>query len=359
MYIKNNKNRYKVNTPNGWSDFSGLNIIKKSRILEIIFSNNKKIQCSEDHIFFKNNSEIKCKCLTVGDFIDGRDNKKIEIKKISKINKETKLYDLMDVEKNNIYYTDDLISHNCEFLGSAGTLISSYALKNQMIFTNPLEVKFDQKFNIYAYPEDNKQYLLMIDPGEGLDQDYSTIQVLDITTDITKQIAVFRDNKISTQEFPFIIDQISKMYNNALIIGENNLYGEVLNDLNYDLECNVFYDKKFGIRMTTKSKRIGCAFLKRNIENNLLEISDFETISEFGTFIKQGNSFEADTGYHDDLITPLILFSYFIKNKEWVENWIDDYDVNGNLKDFHKKVHDDLLPAGYVNDGSDILNLEN
>ena len=246
---------------------------------------------------------------------------------------------------------------NCEFCGSGGTLISSYALKN-MVFGDPEEIKFDDKFKIYTYPEKNHQYIIIFDPSEGLGLDYSTIQVLDISNDITEQVAVFRDNEISTQEFPFIIDQISQMYNDALIIGENNLFEEILNDLNYELDCNVFHDDKFGIRMTTKSKKNGCAFLKRNIENNLINIHDFNTISEFGTFIKNKNSFEADIGYHDDLITPLILYSFFIKNKEWVENWVDDYDVNVNIKDFQKKVHDDLLPAGYVNNGDEVIGFE-
>lgn len=355
MYIKNKKNRYQIKTPNGWSKFDGLNIIEKDQILEIIFSDNKKIRCSENHRFYKNNIEIKAKFLNVRDFLDGK-YKKSEIKKIKKIKEKTKLYDLVNVEKNNIYYTDDLISHNCNFLGSAGTLISSYALKN-LIYEDPLETSFENKFKIYSRPTEGNQYIVMIDPGGGLGLDYSTVQVLDITkNDVTKQVAVYKDNKISIKEFPFVIKKISELYNDALIIGENNLFTEVLSDLNYELDANVFFDNKFGIRMTRGSKSSGNSFLKRDIEDGNLKIVDFDTISEFSTYIRVKQSYEADIGYHDDLVTPLVLFSYFIKNKTWIENWLDNEDKYnpGNIK----HIEENLLPAGFVNNGNEMENFE-
>lgn len=355
--LKNKKNRYKVNTPNGWSNFDGLNIIKKDQILEIIFLDNKKIRCSENHKFFKNDIEYKAKFLIIGDFIDGKNNEKREIKKIIKIEKKTKLYDLVNVEKNNIYYIDELISHNCNFLGSAGTLISSYALKYQLSPEDPLETRFEDKFKIYKYPEENHNYIIMIDPAEGLGQDYSAIQIIDITeSDVSEQVGVFKSNTVSTKEFPHIIDKIGRMYNDGLVIGENNLYGEILNDLNYEFDYpNVFYDSKFGIRMTTGSKASGNSFLKRDIEDGNIKINDIDTISEFSTYIKIKNSYNADVGYHDDLITPFVLFSFWIKNKIWVEDWIDENRYNpGDMT----KIDNSLLPAGFCNDGDNCESFE-
>ena len=245
---------------------------------------------------------------------------------------------------------------NCEFLGSAGTLISSYSLKNQLIYEDPIETSFENKYKIYKQPVEKNQYLLMIDPGGGLGQDYSTIQVLDITEDITEQVAVYKDNKISLKEFPFVIEKISKLYNNGLIIGENNLFGEVLNDLNYELDANVFFDDKFGIRMTRGVKASGNSFLKRDIEEGNLKIIDFDTILEFSTYVKVKQSYEAESGYNDDLITALVLYSYFIKQKIWIENWLENEDKYnpGNIKN----IEENLLPAGFHNDGNEIESFE-
>ena len=251
----------------------------------------------------------------------------------------------------------------CEFIGSAGTLISSYALKYNMSPQDPLETTFENKFKIFKYPEENHLYILMVDPAEGNGGDYSTVQVLDVLENSYEQVAVFRSNTIGLKEFPYVISQIGQMYGDkrmgedcgALIIGENNLFGEILNDLNYELDYpSVFFDDKFGIRTTTGSKKSGNSFLKRDIEDGKLIIVDPDTIFEFSTYIKIKNSYAAETGYHDDLITPLMLFSYFMKQKNWVEDWVDVGIYNpGNIK----QIKDDLLPAGFHDEGVEVKTL--
>jgi len=264
----------------------------------------------------------------------------------------------------------------CEFLGSAGTLLSTHALKTLMVITEPEDIRFEEKFRIFEmpirkdadHPKDH-MYFMIADFGEGVGLDYSGVQVIDITTRPWTQVAVYEDNEIEPREMPFIMDRIGKFYNDALALGETNNIGiGILDDLNYDLEYeNIFYgdetvsgklSKHFGIKMTKASKKSGNMRLKAHIEDGNLVIKDENTISQFSTYIKKGHSYEAeDEGTdHDDLVTPLVLFSYFMNNKKWVENWLDQ--ERPLKREKVNQIEESLLPAGYVDDGINFTEYE-
>lgn len=262
--------------------------------------------------------------------------------------------------------------YECEFLGSSGTLISSYHLQNTLVMKDPADIRFEDKFRIFEMPivgEDAHQYIVMADFGEGVGLDYNTIQVMDVTAGPPwTEVAVYEDNETAPAEIPYILERIGKFYNEALVIGETNNIGiGILDDLNYDLEYeNIFYgDEKvsgvlsnhFGIKMTKHSKMTGNARLKANIEDGNLIIQDQGTITQFSTYIKKGTSYaaEEDTD-HDDLVTPLVLFSYFMAKRNWTENWLDQDRLKNKGK--ISKIEEDLLPAGYVDDGIEVTNFE-
>ena len=259
--------------------------------------------------------------------------------------------------------------YECQFLGSSGTLISSYHLQNTLVMNDPADIRFDDKFRIYEMPvkddkepKNNHQYVMICDFGEGVGLDYNTIQVLDITGGVPwREVAVYEDNTVAPAEMPYIIERIGQFYNTALCIGEtNNLGIGILDDLNYDLEYeNIFYgdNDHFGIKMTKSSKKRGNMRLKQNIEDGNLTVHDQGTITQFSTYIKVRDSYQAEEETdHDDLITPLVLFSFFMQNRVWTENWLDqDRLIN---KDKISKIEEDLLPAGYVDNGIDVTSFE-
>ena len=57
-----------------------------------------------------------------------------------------------------------------------------------------------------------------------------------------------------------------------------------------------------GVTMNRKIKRIGCSTLKELLEENRLTLIDRTTITELMTFVNKGTSYEADKGYHDDMV---------------------------------------------------------
>ena len=251
--------------------------------------------------------------------------------------------------------------YECSFVGSGGSLIESDYLE-KMNAGVILDSRYDDSFKIYEYPEENRNYILVCDVAEGNGGDYSTIQVLKIKSkEQLEQVAVYKNNEVKTNEFNVVIKLIGEYYNNALVIVEANTFGrEILNRLVYDDSYdNVYYDNElddYGIKMTKSSKKIGNSFLKSNIEKEKFIIQDYESINEFSTYVKVRDSYEADKGQHDDLVTPFVILSYFLSNRRNIEDWIQTEFSNesANLK----RIEEELLPFGFICNGSSQVNIK-
>lgn len=251
--------------------------------------------------------------------------------------------------------------YECSFVGSGGTLIKGEALE-KLNSEAILESRMDDCLHIYQYPEENASYILVSDVAEGVGNDYSTCQIMKVKSESKlEQVAVYKNNSIKTNEFDLVVNNLGLFYNNALVIVESNTYGrEILNRLVYDQDYpNVFYPKDrddYGIRMTSSSKKIGNSYLKSNIEDEHFEIIDLDTITELSKYVKKGDSYAADSGQHDDLVTPLVILSYFMSNKDNIESWLEvSYDCAG---DFRNRIEDELLPFGFINTDSGIVNIK-
>ena len=150
------------------------------------------------------------------------------------------------------------------------------------------------------------------------------------------------------------------MYNEALIVVENNDQGQiVVNNLYYDLEYpNVFTTSSvkssgIGVTMTRKVKQIGCSTLKELMEENKLRVIDKFTINELVTFVGKGTSYEADGGNHDDLVMNLVMFSWFITTPYFES--LTNLELKKMLYDEQMMMaEDDMVPFGIIDDGSPV-----
>tara|TARA_E500000178_G_scaffold308908_1_gene322876 strand:- start:3634 stop:4269 length:636 start_codon:yes stop_codon:yes gene_type:complete len=182
--------------------------------------------------------------------------------------------------------------------------------------------------------------------------DYSTFTIFDVTAKPFKEVATYRDSMISPMLFPDIINKYATAYNTALVIIENNAEGGlVASQLHYDIEYeNVFVQGQLkasdiGITMSKKIKRIGCSTLKEILEEKRLHIQDRATITELMTFINKGMSYEADKGYHDDMVMNLVLFGWFITTDYFYN--LTNFQIKELLySEQQKLIEEDLLPAG-------------
>lgn len=212
---------------------------------------------------------------------------------------------------------------DCKFLGSAGTLVSGECLETLVHESPKIE---DEHSKLYAKPKKDHNYILLVDVCEGVGKDFSTIQIIDVTTKPYQQVFVYKNNEISPWDFPAVIAEIAKNYNNAFVVVENNDEGKIVADtLFYEIEydnmlCGEIDQRKdnftgwssktIGLKITKTTKKIGCSSLKKLVEDRFIDLVDFDTISELTTYVKVKNSYGAEKGKHDDLVSPLVIFGW-------------------------------------------------
>lgn len=257
---------------------------------------------------------------------------------------------------------------NIQFLGSSGTLISGWKLK-ELVDQKPV-MKNDDGLNQYKIPEKDHMYVIIADVARGKGLDYSAFSVIDVTTMPYDQVCSFRSNGILVADYADVIHQTARLYNNAWVLVEINDIGEqaawaLQNDFEYE---NILMTenggrsgkklsggfggsgKDFGVRTTKPVKMTGCSMLKMLIEQNQLVINDAATISELTTFSKKNNTYEAEPGCNDDLVMGLVLFGWMTSQQYFKD--LNDINTLIKLREKTKEeVTEDLVPFGFITDG--------
>ena len=261
----------------------------------------------------------------------------------------------------------------CEFLGSINTLVAPSKLKT-LAYRQPRQS--NAGLDIYEKPTEGHTYMLTADVSRGTANDYSAYIVVDVTQIPYRVVAKFRDNEIKPLLFPSKIYDVARAYNQAFVLVEVNDIGEqVATTLQFDME----YDNlmmasmrgragqilgggfsggraQLGVRTTKAVKRIGCSNLKQLVEDDKLIIEDLDTISELSTFIVKGQSFEADEGCNDDLVSCLFLFAWATDQQYFKE--LSDLDVRATmLREQQDLLEQDMAPFGFIVDGLEDENI--
>lgn len=246
-----------------------------------------------------------------------------------------------------------------EFQGSSYTLVDGTKLANLPI-SQPIH-ETDQ-LEVFAAPEKDHSYVMSVDVSRGRHLDYSAFTVFDVTEMPYKVVATFKDNTISTLEYPHLVYNTARQYNNAFVLIEvNDLGEEVSNTIWYEYEYeNLYFTDKDrlteargypGVRTTKKVKSVGCSVLKELIEKDQLIVNSHKIIEELGVFVLKRTSYAADdTSINDDLCTTLWLFAWLTKQDIFQET------TNNNLRKAlaDKKsayIDSTMTPYGFYDNG--------
>ena len=269
----------------------------------------------------------------------------------------------------------------CKFLGSSLTLINSDTI--EYMSTCPT-VHSKDGLDLYEYPikavrdEDTEEliskphsYVIVADTAKGVGGDYSAFVIIDITSVPYKLVGKFRDNKIAPMLYPSVIYKVARDFNMAYVLIEVNSSEQVAhimyNELEYENLIFVNRDSKtgqvvsggfgggktqLGVQTDKRVKRIGCFTFKALVEEKKLLITDADTISEISTFIQVKDSYAADEGYHDDLVMPLVLFSWLTTNPYFKE--LNDVNIREAMYQSRiKQIEEDVVPFGFVFNGTE------
>mgnify|MGYP001407596531 FL=1 len=255
----------------------------------------------------------------------------------------------------------------CDFLGSADTLISPSKLQC-IPFNDP--IRSNAGLDVYERAEEDHEYIITVDVARGIGGDYSAFIVFDITTLPYKIVAKYRNNEIKPVLFPSVIFQVAKEYNNPYILVEVNDVGDLIAaTLNYDLEYpNVLMcamrgragqivgqgfsgnKTQLGVKMSVTVKKIGCSNLKAIIEEDKLTFQDFDIFQELTTFVQKKQAWEADEGYHDDLVMCMVLFAWLVMQDYFKE--MTDQDIRRRIyEEQRNQIEQDMAPFGFIDDG--------
>ena len=259
------------------------------------------------------------------------------------------------------------VEFECEFLGSVDTLIAPSKLK-AMAYNDPVQT--NGHLMVYETPIKKRDYIITVDVARGISKDYSAFVVFDITEFPYRVVAKYRDNEIKPMLFPSVIMDVALAYNEAFVLCEvNDIGDQVASILQYDLEyenvlmCAMrgrsgqivgtgFSGKKtqLGVKMSVTVKKVGCSNLKTLIEEDKLQILDYDIISELTTFVQKRQSFEAEEGCNDDLAMCLVIFAWLVAQEYFKE--MTDNDVRKRIYEEQKnQIEQDMAPFGFMTDG--------
>jgi hypothetical protein len=259
------------------------------------------------------------------------------------------------------------VEFECEFVGSLHTLIDVKKLKT-MPWRRPIQ-KTLEGMDVYEGAKSDHIYTVVVDTSRGGGSDYHAITVVDVSQNPYRLVAKFRNNSMSHLILPTMIDKIAKDYNNASVLVELNDIGEqVATILHEDLECENLLNttvkgrggqvlsnfgvgkRQLGVKTTHPVKKVGCSVLKSLIEENKLLVEDFDIISELATFVSKGDTFEAEPGYHDDLVMTLVLFAWMTSQPYFKD--FTNLDIRRLIYEEQiKRIEEDLTPFGMIDDG--------
>ena len=246
----------------------------------------------------------------------------------------------------------------CEFLGSTNTLINSNTI-GRLSTKDPIYSKAG--LDIYEEPQKDHYYAITCDTARGIGGDYSAFIIVDITKMPYNIVGKYRDNKIAPMLYPDVIGKVGKDYNDAFILVEVNDIGQqVVEILHQEVEYENILSTvtehnrqfvspgfgkvtKLGVNTSKQVKRQGCFTFKSLLEEQKLLLFDEHIIHEISTFIEKGQTYQADVGYHDDLVMCCVLFGW-LASQNFFKDMTDVNTREGLYKQQMGDIESNLTP---------------
>ena len=208
----------------------------------------------------------------------------------------------------------------CNFNMSGETVFDSHDLEkfHNMSKDPKYRTGFDRNLWIWEEASNQQKYLVSADVARGDGKDYSVCHVFRIDN---MEIVAEYQGKCTPDVFSRVLFDVSREYNNALLVVENNSVGYAVLDKLKEMQYpNLYHSVKStheyveeyraeqmsnaipGFSMTSKTRPLIIAKLEEFIRNNLIKIYSQRLLSEMKTFVWKNGRAEAMRSYNDDLI---------------------------------------------------------
>lgn len=343
--FKFNTNNIKILTPDGYQLFKGIQILQKPCIS--ISTLTYSLTCSTYHplcVNFEERMFIPAEKLKIDTKIYTQTGYEM-IVNIEHLGTHD-VYDIVGIESIPAYFTNGILSHNCEFLENGESFIDeAFLYEMSKKCSDPKIILDEGHYKIWDEPNPTRVYVAGVDISEGVGIDASVIQIMDITDikDI-RQVAVYHNNQIPPLEFSNKLYSILKNWGSPLaLIERNNCGAQVCDRLAFDMgyEKVVSYGAKvarrerpqMGMIAHTNTKYKGVMNMRYFIhEVKAVTLQDINTLKELKDFVRYPNgSWKAKGGYHDDRVMSM-LYAIYILEKELTERYFDILELDDHGK---------------------------
>jgi len=242
------------------------------------------------------------------------------------------------IERNKIGEERFQREHECMFVSFSETLISSAKLTLLSgSGIDPIEKTGQVRW--YDKIRNGKTYCLALDPSMGTGGDNAAIEVLELPS--MKQVAEWQNNQTLIEDQVKVLRAMlleirerapeSELYwtvesnslgEGALIVirdtGEERFPGTFMHDPNRNLANR---NKRKGYLTTNTTKLEACTKMKTLIEQDKLKIYSKNLIHELKYFIATGNTYKANVGETDDLISAMLIL---VRMAQHIATWDDE-----------------------------------
>jgi len=316
-------NKYEILTPNGFEDFDGVQKLKKKTI-EIFFNNDLNLRGSFNHqIYDYDGKPIKLSNIKIGDKIKSH-NGFLIVKDVKKHYNKTNVFDIINSGKDHLFYSNDIISHNCDFLGSGDGVISSDIQENirKNMIRVPNEKYMTGTLWQWKEPIEGHRYIMGVDVSSGQSDDFSSFNIIDF--DDREQVMEYI-GKIPPDDLASVVYKWAILYNAFIVVDITGGWGggtsKKLKDMNYK---NLYYEgvntqniwdynakameKLPGINFNNKRVQIVSAFEEQLRKGFIVRSS--RLLNELNTFVYMNGRPDHMKGAHDDAIMSMSIAMY-------------------------------------------------
>jgi hypothetical protein len=353
--------KYKILSPEGFVDFKGIQKLKK-KTREIFFDGGLTLRASYNHkIYNYDGDEILIKDIKIGDIIKSHDGYFV-VDNIIDYNHKSDVYDIINSGELHLYYSNNVISHNCNFLGSGDNVIPSDTVeKIKENFIRDPENKFmGGALWQWKEPVVGHKYIMGIDVSRGDSEDFTTFCIIDF--DEREQVLEYL-GKIPPDVAAEVAYKWATMYSAFVVIDITGGMGvstaRKLQEMNYkDLYVDGTnaadkwrYDPKAmekipGLNFNSKRVQIVAAF-EESLRHNFI-VRSSRLMNELNTFVYINGRPDHIKGQHDDLIMAMAMAIYVGENsftqlekvteqtKAMMESWmVNETPVKNATRDFN------------------------
>jgi hypothetical protein len=234
-------------------------------------------------------------------------------------------------------------------MNNGQTALNAELIKKLKAACRATVLSFDNgEYQIWTEPKPNRIYSIGVDISEGVGQDWSIAQILDITDPLEiEQCGILATNSMEPYTFAERLNQVARSWGRPfLCIERNGPGGQVIDALinvhHYDNivtaskvnDSEGRYNQQIGIVNHQNNKLAGNLNMRYYFETlEAVKMNDIKSLTEFETYIRKNNrTWGALKGYNDDRIMALI-WGLFLLEKSVANKYLDvlEFDESGQV----------------------------